>query len=499
MRITNARNLAGEPIELFVENGRFVESSSAPGTLDLAGNIVLPGFVDAHCHIIPMGLDLQKLHLGECETREEILDAVRDWSSARPEGWLMAVHYDQTRFSDNQHLTRWDLDRVVPDRPVILRHSNGHASVANSAALAAASTTDDVSDPEGGTYMRNEAGDLTGVLLERAHELVTAAAPDPTLDEMVDAVLRASEKMLALGVTCASDMMTGRWNLEQELLAYHLASQKPGCVRLRLYAQWGRLLGPRRLDPKKVQELCDDMNPDMCRLAGAKIFADGAVSSATAAIYGEYETGGSGQLIYSSDRLDEMMRIADDADWTVAVHSIGDRATDAVMDAMERCGRPSRHRIEHAMILSDQQIDRLAGLGMHVTMQPEFLVRFGHAYAKQLGPERTSRIKRVKSVLQAGIPVSFSSDRPIVPGDPWDGIGSAVNRPEGFDPTENIDFATAVRLYTADSAEANGDSNSMGTFAPGAFADFQSVLEPEKGCLATLYLGGKPVRPFSRN
>jgi len=155
----------------------------------------------------------------------------------------------------------------------------------------------------------------------------------------------------------------------------------------------------------------------------------------------------SGQLIYSPTRLREMVQTAHRAGFRVATHSIGDYATDLVMDAYEATGEPSRHRIEHAMLLSDAQIERLAGLGCAVTFQPEFLIRFGHSYRRQLGPERMARLKRARSLLDAGIPLSFSSDRPIVPGDPKDGIRAAVHRPEGFDPAENITLPEAFRAY----------------------------------------------------
>lgn len=494
----NGKSTTGEDLTLCVENERFVESHGAghPDRVDLKGRTVLPGFVDAHCHIIPMGLDMQKLHLGPFSTKEEILDALRDWNKDHSSGWLHAVHYDQTRFEDTTHLTRFEIDRVISDRPVLLRHSNGHASIANTRALEAASVDESVKDPNGGTFVREAGGRLTGVLLERAHEIVTSASPAPSLEEMVDAVLRASRKMAELGITCASDMMTGRWNLERELEAYHRASQSGCPVRLRLYAQWGTVLGARGIDSGLLKELTSAMDPDKCRLNGLKIFADGAVGSATAAIYGKYlTTGGDGQLIYAPDRFKEMVKKGDEAGWSIAVHTIGDRSTDLVMEAFEQTQDPARHRIEHAMILSDEQIDRMARLGSQVTMQPEFLLRFGHAYLKQLGPSRAGIIKRFKSVLNAGIPLSFSSDRPIVPGDPWDGINVAVRRPDGFDQSENIDFETALNLYTHSSAVANNDGGQMGTLATGALADFQVFDgKPSKDTLSAVYQGGRSIK-----
>ncbi|MCH8978698.1 MAG: amidohydrolase [Armatimonadetes bacterium] len=473
----NGRTLDGEPIAFAVDHARFVEVAQdidVPNAEDLGGATVLPGFVDAHCHILPTGLDMHRLHLGDCSTPEQALDAVRDRHKNHDgDEWLAAVHYDQTRFPDGLHMGRDDLDAISKVRPIILRHVNGHASVVNTAALKAAGIDDSTEDPKGGTYVRDNAGRLTGVLLERAHEHVSAAAPEPSVEQMTDAIKSAAKSMSRYGITAASDMMTGYCNLEKELEAYRLAAEAGAPVRLRLYLQWSPLFGPRALDEHARKELTSAMEADFCKVAGAKIFADGAIASATAAIHGEFTTGGNGQLIYSPDRLTAMVAKAHDAGWPVSVHSIGDRSTDHVLDAFEATGEPNRHRIEHAMILSDGQIDRLAKINCHVAMQPEFLMRLGHAYRRQLQPDVSKQLKRAKSCLDKGVRLSFNSDRPVVAGNPWDGINTAAERPEGFDPQENVTLRQALALYTEGGADANGELGLMGEIAEGCFADFQ--------------------------
>lgn len=478
--------LSGETESMITDNGT-VEWRGAPESAppageieweDLRGHWLLPGFIDSHCHILPTGLDLQKLNLGGCSSREDVLDAVRQRHGELPVGeWLHAVHYDQTRFFDGVHLTLAELDPISAERPILLRHVNGHASVANSAALRMAGVQPDVEDPKGGEYVRDATGRLNGVLLERAHEFVTAAAPAPTLEQMVDAILRAGEQMAKVGVTCASDMMTGRWSLPMELEAYRLASESGCKIRLRLYAQWGAVFGPRGIGADGLRERTLGMDPDRCRLAGIKIFADGAIGSATAATYGTFPDGGHGTLIYEPEKFKEMVRTTHDAGFSLAIHSIGDRSTDLVMDAYEALDDPARHRIEHAMILSDAQIDRMASMGCHCSMQPEFLIRFAHSYRRQLGPKRSAHLERFKSVMASGVPLSFSSDRPIVGGNPWDGILAAVMRPEGFDPSENISREAAVSAYTGMGAVANRDFDESASLLPGEWADFQVYRE----------------------
>ena len=497
----NGRTMKGEPLAFAVEHGRFIEVAheiDVPYARDLKGATVLPGFIDAHCHVMPTGFDLAKLHLGKHATKQDVLDAVRDrLSSVRPGQWLHAVHYDQTRFDDNAHLHRAQLDAVSSDVPILLRHVNGHASVCNSAALIAANVSEETQDPKGGTYVRDSGGLLTGVLLERAHEHVSDCSPPPSYAERVEAALGAASVMARQGVTCASDMMTGYSDLEEELAAYWEASLKGAKVRFRLYLQWSPVFGPSALAEERRRELTGAMDPELCKVAGAKIFADGAIGAGTAAIHGEYTTGGNGKLIYEPARLTEMVRTAHAAGWPVAVHSIGDRSTDHVLDAFEATDEPSRHRLEHAIIASDAQIARIARLGCHVTMQPEFLLRIGHAYRRQLSPDVSPKLKRARSFLDGGIRLSFNSDRPVVPGDPWDGILTAANRPKGFDQSENVTVEEGLRAYTLGGADANGDVGLMGEIKEGQLADFQlynSGVQTREGPKPDeVFVGGEPT------
>jgi predicted amidohydrolase YtcJ len=492
-RLHNLLLPGGEPGELFIEGGRF----AAPGPaedVDLGGAAALPAFIDSHCHILPTGLDLMKLSLQGCADQASVLDAVRDHCRERPDlPWVMAVRYDQTRFPDGAHLTRSDLDAVDAERPILLRHVNGHASVANSAALRAAGVDGSTPDPAGGEYRRGPDGEPDGVLLERAHEHVTGCAPAPTTEQMVEAILRAAKSMSSFGIASGTDMMTGRWNLAQELEAYRLASERGCPIRLRLCLQWAAVLGPRGIDAARLKELTGAMNPSACRVIGLKIFSDGAIGSATAAIHGRYAAGGQGRLIYAPERLSGMIREGAEAGWRIIVHAIGDRAVDHVLDGFEQTPEPSRNRLEHAMILSDAQIERIAKTGCTVTQQPEFLHWFGHSYRRQLGEEAAARLNRTASLLKAGIPVAFNSDRPIVDGNPWTGIRAAVER-NGFDGGESVPIQEAFRLYAEGGARADGDVG--GSFEPGSPADLQLYADsPWDGSSAPIQVwrNGTPV------
>lgn len=459
----------GKPLTLSVVDGRVADQPLSEGqadeVVDCHGAWLMPAFVDCHCHILPAGLDMQRLDLSGCTTREEVLRLVRD-AATLGEGWLLAVQYDQTRFDDGVHITAQELDGVTHGRPTVLRHSSGHAAVANSAALREAGVGVSTHDPPGGTIVRDETGTPLGALLENAMDLVYRVVPPPTLAESVDAIHAVAKSMRALGITCATDMATGSRGLSEEVEAYRRASEGGCAIRLRTFVVWGRVFGKHGQPDFHLEPT------PMLRNLGVKLFADGAIGAGTAAMTEEYATGGVGMLIYEPDDLRERVRVAHEAGHVVAVHSIGDRCTDIVLDAIEATGGAARHRVEHAMVLRDDQIERIRRLSTRVTLQPEFLLRFGHAYFKQLGEQRASKLKRARSLADAGVAIGLSSDRPIVPGDPWDGIRSAVSRPAGFDEGEAITPEEAIQMYTLGAAQLN-DEPDLGSLASGEWADFQ--------------------------
>ncbi|MDX2065030.1 MAG: amidohydrolase [Fimbriimonadaceae bacterium] len=473
----------GRPGRMHVESGRIValaEDLPLIGEVQsLQGATIAPALVDNHCHILPSGFDLGRLNLAPLLSAEAVLDAVRDRHRDEPDGWLIAVQYDQNRYG-GIHLTRHDLDAISKARPIVLRHYNGHCSVANTAALRAAGVHDTSPDPAGGEFRRDANGAPDGVCFEHAHEMIWNAMPEPTHAERVAAILRAGASMADYGLVMAADMQTGQPDLLGELAAYR-DSAATCAIETRLYLRWSKVFGPRAVDGDVLNAAIADLEATgRSRVCGIKIFADGAIGSATAAIYGAYvgetERETSGQLIYRPERLTEMVRTAADAGYPVAVHAIGDYAVDLVMDAFAATDDPTRHRLEHAMILRDAQIERLAALGCHVTMQPEFLHRFGHAYRRQLGDARTSRLKRFRSVLDAGIPLSFGSDRPIVPGDPRLAIRTAASRPDRFDPAENVSIREAIFAHTTAACAVTGERE-LGRLAPGFRAAWSDVSD----------------------
>jgi predicted amidohydrolase YtcJ len=469
--------------EMLVEDGRVIfRGSRYPGERpsrfeSCQGRRLAPTFIDSHCHIIPAGLDMSMLDLTNIDSYDGLKEALcNDLSNLDESNWCLAIHYNSERIHGGIDITKNDLDSVSSSTPIVLRHTSGHSSIANSAALRAAG------------FLGVESH--SGLLHEQDHFRMSKALPQPTIDEMIEAVLLAGTSMRNYGICCAADMMTGHYDPVLELRAYRLASERGCPIALRMYIQWSSYYRSPPETREAMGAEIEQMDPTKCGVSGIKIFADGAFSSGTAAIYGSYAVPSpfghrldaanfasegqevSGRLNYSPSTLAEMVRTANEEGLPVAIHSIGDFATDIVLDAFDN-GIGVQNRIEHAMLLSDDQIERMARLNVHCVMQPEFLNHFEGSYAKRLGPERASKLKRFRSVLDAGINLCFSSDRPIAEGNPRTGISRAIRRPEGYDQGENISEAEAIRAYTTSSAKALGIQAEMGSLLLGQAADYR--------------------------
>ncbi|HLO99696.1 MAG TPA: amidohydrolase family protein, partial [Fimbriimonas sp.] len=194
------------------------ENTEIPeGAIDLGGKTMMPKFIDAHCHILPTGLDMQKLNLSSCGSKSEVLDAVRDEAAQSDREWILAVQYDQNKFADGQNITRQELDAISETRPILLRHYNGHCSVANTEVFRQLQIDANTPDPSGGIYERDASGELTGFVTESAHDRIWAGTPAPTLEDMIAGIDAAAQSMASMNIGCASDMMTGRFDLEKEL------------------------------------------------------------------------------------------------------------------------------------------------------------------------------------------------------------------------------------------------------------------------------------------
>jgi predicted amidohydrolase YtcJ len=440
--------------------------------VDLRGRAVLPGFVEAHAHPYWEGLVAGMALLAGRERRAALRALPGAAEHLEPDAWLVARH-DPTGWDRPDDPTRDDLDRAVPDRPVLLAHVSGHAVTANSLALALAGLDRASADVRGRVAIeRDEAGEPTGILRgPDAWDRVAAAMPPPSPAEGRAALARAAARLAADGVTSVVDADIGSTaGVAAELAAWGAALASgtmplavallPGLVRI------APGIGDAVPSPADIAAALPEAARNRVRLSHVKLKADGALTTRTAWLGAPYDDAPhAGGPVHDPAALAERVRRAIAGGWAVATHAIGDAAVAAVLDAYLAAPAPPRpHRLEHAMLLDENLVARLAASGATAVVQPEFLAWAGATYRARLGASRASRLLPFAALLSAGVPMPFSSDRPVVPGAPLDGVRAALRH----DPAVSV--AEAFHAWTAAGAAVLGDDEA-GRLAVGGRSD----------------------------
>ncbi len=365
------------------------------------------------------------------------------------EGAVIGHRLNDEGLAEGRLPTRDDLDDVVGDRPTLLYRYCGHIAVANSAALSLAGVGSGTPDPEGGSFDRDPTGEPTGVLRETAIQSVSSALA-PLVDGPSDAaILRAFGDLAAMGLGSITGIVSAGEPLwcgvtdELDVLC-RLAPDLPIDVDVLVIAP----------DPQLLAEAAEKIRRSQgrVRFLGWKEFADGSFGGHTAALHDPFtdrpDTRGTERL--DREHATMMARAAMMLGGTVAVHAIGDRANDAVLDLFEDLvdmgADPTRLRVEHASLLTAAAVERMARLGVTASVQPAFLASEGDWLVKRIGDERMRRVYPFRSLIQAGIQVIGGSDSPVELPDPTIGINAAIGRP-GFDPSEGLTPDEAAALF----------------------------------------------------
>ena len=463
-------------------------ASGAESVIDLRGRTLIPGFFDCHMHLLWLGRNLSNVNLASppVQDKADIIRLLRERLAETPEAEaILGNFYDQNKLPGGHHLTAADLDQVSGDIPVRIEHTSGHAAVVNTAALRKVGFTRDTADPPGGEIVRDAAGNPTGVLLESASWTnLERIVPDPTSPQAVEALGRASEYLLQRGITSATDANTPVNAIDWYADAAVMNRLR---VRTNCMVDWTEVLqqsgdadtpGPDALQPARA-----GLDGHRLHVGQAKLFSDGAITTRTCLLTQPFEgmPGNFGIAMHEEAELKEMIRRAHRAGWQIATHAIGDRAIDMVLAAYADAQRDSSrrrpdHRIEHCMLLDDALIARLRRQNIWSIGQPEFIAGLGDAYYAALGEERTNRLSPYATLDAQNVAQAFSSDCPVVPGAPLDGIKAAVQRrtPCGrvVGTTECVSAETALYAYTAAPAYASRVERDRGTIETGKWGDF---------------------------
>ncbi len=531
--IYNARIWTGDPRSpeatvLVVENGRFTYVGDDPSlatrcgqparlsdlfretrVLDAGGARIIPGLIDAHLHLVSGGLQLSRLNLRDAPDRAAFVDAVADGAKQTPPGrWILGGRWTTESWPDPAQPRKEWIDPVTPDNPVLLSRMDGHGALANSVALKLAGIdANGPPDPPGGEIERDAAtGEPTGILRDTAIDLVERLIPPPTAEELDAALVAAIGEANRHGITCVHTMSS--WPSVEVFDRARLDGRLT--LRIRQYveeADWQPF----------VERAARHRGDEWFRVAGFKQYADGSMGSRTAYMAEPYadnpperrhhrgllrevmldaepstrpsiaDAGQRQAAVALPTRLQRMAGAAGAAGFSPAVHAIGDQANHLVLDEYERLQSPAsagrvRPRIEHAQHLLPADIERFARLCVVASMQPLHKADDGRYVEKAIGPERCRTSYAFRSLLDAGAPLAFGSDWPVVSLNPFLGIHAAVTGRtlDGrvFVPEQNITVEEALRAYTTAAAWAAGDERDLSFIAKGYLADFV-ILEAD--------------------
>jgi hypothetical protein len=461
---------------------REIEALVGPATAvqHLRGRLAMPGFYDAHMHLMSLGRAAQHIDLrfAVVTTLDEILRRVAERAAATPPGqWVQGRGYDHTALAEGRHPLRHELDEVAPENPVWLGRCCGHMGVANSAALKLAGVDRDTPRPDGGVIEKVN-GEPTGLLQERAQGLVKSVIPVPSLEDLVSAVQSAGERCLSYGITSVMDACVGAHGGWRDVEAYETAAAT-GRLPVRMYM--GIAGGPDGIAEEAFAKgRITGTGDDRLKVGPIKFFTDGSAGGCTAAMRTPYANGAEGVLILEDRDLDEMVAHYHDRGYQIAIHAIGDAAIDqtlgALDGALQKLPRDDhRHRIEHCGWIDDANIQRMIDLGLTPAPQPIFMRDFGDSYLDVLGEERSAWAYPMAHWQRAGLRPAMSSDTPVSDVNPFVNLYAAVTRRTSgghvIGADEALTLEEALSAYTENGARAGFVENERGRLAPGMTAD----------------------------
>jgi predicted amidohydrolase YtcJ len=447
--------------------------------VDGKGRTLVPGMIDAHLHVMELGLSLLTLDLSGTKSLAEAQAKIAEYARTHPDTpWIIGRGWNQETWQLGRFPTAAELDSVVADRPVWLARVDGHAGWANSAALAAGGVTAKTADPAGGRIERVPGSQKpAGVLVDAATALIDSKVPPPRPQDRDLALYEAQKLLLRNGVTAVGDMAS----TIEDWMTYRRAGDTGRLqVRIMTYAASVPemiLIGGTGPTPW--------LYDDKLRLEGLKLFMDGALGSRGAWLKQPYadDPKNTGNRLLTGTQLRNLMSRAAMDHFQVAVHAIGDAANAEVLDAIDELSRDftgdRRWRIEHAQVVDPADLPRFAQHGVIASMQPVHQTSDRLMAEARLGPDRLGGAYAWRSMLQNGVPLAFGSDSPVEAPEPFVGMAVAVSRQDangepagGWLPEQAITREQALAAYTADAAYAGFADGRFGEIKAGQRADF---------------------------
>ena len=451
--------------------------------VDLGGHAVFPGFTDAHAHLMSLAkgrLELRVAHMVSEDAAAAVVANTAN-STARDE-WITGRGWDQTLWPEQRFPTRATLDRAAPMNPVALTRIDGHAIWANSTALRAARIDRHTGDPAGGRIVKDAAGEPTGLLIDTAQELVRATIPLPSTERFERAIEDAVAECLGKGLTGIHEM-----GVDLTTLACYRRLVERGKFPFRNYVA----LSGKKAWLEYRERGRETIGAGHIVVGALKLWLDGALGSRGAALHSPYcdDPANRGLVLIPPEELERMLGEARDAGFQACVHAIGDRANTLALDAMEKIGVAGRRfRVEHAQILTENDVPRFARLGVIPSMQQTHCTSDMRWAVARLGPDRLPGAYAWRSLLDTGTIIAGGSDFPVEDPNPFHGLHAAITRRplEGEDPAwhphQRMTRIEAVQSFTRWNAWAAGQEAELGSLERGKRADLVVLSDDVLGC-----------------
>lgn len=458
--------------------------------IDCGGKTVVPGFNDSHMHLLMAGIGMAQANIACATSVEHLVELGKTYLETHPQAavrGIQAMGWNQDLFAGDKRLpTRWDLDRISPDIPIIMERICGHMAVVNSKVLELMGIHRDAPQFPGGTWEKDENGEPNGILTELNCNRANAVFSPYSDEEYRQMFLTAANFALSRGVTSVQSNDVGtapvpadtvfrvvrsiyKENLCPLRYRHQMSFSSPGD-----FAQWA--------ESDKTQYLCENAR---LTLGPLKLFKDGSLGARTATMQQEYldDPGNFGVEAMSAEEMDAFCALADQYNMQVVTHAIGDKAIFDTVGSYEKVLRdgknPLRHSLIHCQITDHPLLERIAQDDLQTMVQPIFLDYDMHAVLPRCGEALSSTSYAFKTLLELGARLSLGTDSPVESCDPFANLYSAVTRKDhtgapvgGFFPAERLNVVDAVDAYTLGSAHAEFQENIKGRLQTGYLADF---------------------------
>jgi predicted amidohydrolase YtcJ len=466
-----------------IRGNRIVSVGATPPagarTIDLHGHSILPGLIDAHGHVAGLGDALATVQLEETASFDEVGAKIREGAAKiTGDDWVTGRGWDQNDWAEKEFPTASMLDRYVSERPVFVRRVDGHAALANTAAIRAAGITRQTADPDGGKILRDANGEPTGVFIDNAMDLIERVIPPLSREARKARLVMAAQKIASEGLVEVHDA-----GVDDTTIALMQELIDEGAFPIRVYAM---LSDNATLLDKWFRRGPLIRHGDKLTVRSVKMYSDGALGSRGAAMVAPYtdDPKNAGLLLTTKEHIEDVARRAIASRFQVNAHAIGDRGARVVLDAYRDAGvRPEhRFRIEHLQVVDVDDLVPMVRMGVIASMQPTHATSDMYWAEQRVGPERVKGAYAWRKVLDAGGRLALGSDFPVEAVNPFFGLFAAETRMDqklwpagGWYPEEKLTRSEALRGFTSDAAFSAFEEDDRGVIAPGKLADLTII------------------------